>query len=168
MRKLMISLAAAGTALIFATPAAAQYYPQQSYNYGQQYGGYGYNGYGNNGWGQMRALQARIDSVENQIRRLDRRDAIPDNRADRLRNEAQNVERQLHFAARNGLNPYEANAINGRIAWLERQVQYSVANRYGGYGYSHGYNGYGDNGYDREHQRWHQNHDGDRNDDHDD
>ena len=27
MRKLMISLAAAGTALAFATPAAAQYYP---------------------------------------------------------------------------------------------------------------------------------------------
>src|SRR5947209_8469564 len=140
MRKLMISLAAAGTALAFATPAAAQYYPQQSYNYGQQYGGYGYNGYGNNGWGQMRALQARIDSVENQIRRLDRRDAIPDNRADRLRNEAQN-----------GLNPYEVNAINGRIAWLERQVQYSLANRYGGYGH----NGYGDRGY------------GDRNRDHD-
>jgi hypothetical protein len=159
MRKLMISLAAAGTALAFATPAAAQYYPQQSYNYGQQYGGYGYNGYGNNGygnngWGQMRSLQARIDSVEYQIRRLDRRDAIPDYRADRLRNEAQNVERQLHYAARNGLNPYEANAINGRIAWLERQVQYSLANRYGGYGH----NGYGNRGYgdgDRDHDgRW--------------
>jgi hypothetical protein len=156
MRKLMISLAAAGTALAFATPAAAQYYPQQSYGYGQQYGGYGqqYSGYGNNGWGQMRALQARIDAVEHQIRRLDRRDVIPDYRADRLRNEAQNVERQLHFAARNGLNPYEANAINGRIAWLERQVQYSLANRYGGYGH----NGYGNRGYgdgDRDHDgRW--------------
>jgi hypothetical protein len=159
MRKLMISLAAAGTALAFASPAAAQYYPQQSYGYGQQYGGYGYNGYGNNGygnngWGQMRSLQARIDSVEYQIRRLDRRDAIPDYRADRLRNEAQNVERQLHYAARNGLNPYEANAINGRIAWLERQVQYSLANRYGGYGH----NGYGNRGYgdgDRDHDgRW--------------
>jgi hypothetical protein len=144
MRKLMISLAAAGTALAFATPAAAQYYPQQSY--GQQYGGRAYNGYGNNGWGQVRALQARVDSVEAQIRRLDRRDAIPDNRADRLRDEARNVERQLHFAARNGLNPYEANAISGRIAWLERQVQYSLANRYGGYGH----NGYGNGYHDRD------------------
>ena len=149
MRKLMISLAAAGTALAFATPAAAQYYPQQ-------YGGYGYNGYGNNGWGQVRSLQARIDSVEYQIRRLDRRDVIPDYRADRLRNEARNVERQLHHAARHGLNPYEANAINGRIAWLERQVQYSLANRYGSYGHNgYGNHGYGDRDRDRDHDgRW--------------
>ena len=153
MRKLMISLAAAGTALAFATPAAAHYYPEQNC-YGQQHGGYGYNGYGNNGWGQMRSLQARIDSVEYQIRRLDRRDVIPDYRADRLRNEARNVERQLHYAARNGLNPYEANAINGRIAWLERQVQYSLANRYGGYGYN-AYGNHGDRDRDRDHDgRW--------------
>jgi hypothetical protein len=160
MRKLMISLAAAGTALTFATPAAAQYYPQRSYGYGQQYGGYGYNGYGNNGWGQMRSLQARIDSVENQIRRLDRRNVMPDYRADRLRNEAQNVERRLHYAARNGLNPYEANAINGRIAWLERQVQYSLANRYGGYG-NHGYgnhNGYNDRDRDGRDDRYENDH----------
>jgi hypothetical protein len=162
MRKLMISLAAAGTALAFATPAAAQYYPQQSYGYGQQYGGYGqqYSGYGNNGWGQMRALQARIDAVEHQIRRLDRRDVIPDYRADRLRNEAQNVERQLHFAARNGLNPYEANAINGRIAWLERQVQYSLANRYSGYGNS----GYHDRDRDGRDDRYENDHGWDHDD----
>ncbi len=137
MRKLMISLAAAGTALAFATPAAAQYYPQQSYAYGQQYGGY--NGYGQNNWGQVRALQARLNNVERQINRLDRRNVVRDDRADRLRREANNLERQLHFAARNGLNPYEANNINGRIASLERQVQYSQANRYGGYGNQHGY-----------------------------
>ena len=57
MRKFMISLAAAGTALAFATPgrsailSAAQPAPC------------GYNGYGNNGWGQVRALQARIDNL---------------------------------------------------------------------------------------------------------
>ena len=138
MRKLMISLAAVGTALAFATPAAAQYYPQQSY--GQQYGGRAYNGYGNNGWGQVRALQARIDSVENQIRRLDRRNVIRDDRADRLRNEANAIEQRLHYAARNGLNPNEANDIQNRIARLEQRVQYSLANRYGGYGNHNGYN----------------------------
>jgi hypothetical protein len=164
MRKLMISLAAAGTALAFATPAAAQYYPQPSYRYGQQSGGYGYNGYGNNGWGQMRSLQAWIDSVEYQIRRLDRRDAIPDNRADRLRDEARNVERQLHYASRNGLNPYEANAISGRIAWLERQVQYSLANRYGGYGH----NGYGNGYHDRDRDGRDDRYEDDRGHDHDD
>jgi TolA-binding protein len=147
MRNLMISLAAAGTALAFATPAAAQYYPQQSYGYrGQQYG---YNGYRQNNWAQARQLQARLENVERQINRLDRRDIIRDNRADRLRSEANHLERQLRFAARNGLNPYEANSINGRIAWLERQVQYSLANRYGGYGN----NGYGHQGGYYDHDR---------------
>ena len=129
MRKLMISLAAAGTALAFATPAAAQYYPQQ-------YGARAYNGYGNNGWGQVRALQARVDSVEQQIRRLDRRDVIRDDSADRLRDDAQRIENRLHRAARNGLNPYEANDIQARIANLEQRVRYAVSysNRRHGYG----------------------------------
>jgi hypothetical protein len=163
MRKLMISLAAAGTALAFATPAAAQYYPQQ---YGQQYGGYGYNGYGQNNWGEFRQLKARLDNVERQINRLDRRNVVRDDRADRLRHEANNLERQLRIAARNGLNPYEANNINGRIAWLERQVQYSQANRYGGYG-NHGYgnhNGYYDRDRDGRDDRYENDHGRDHDD----
>ena len=64
MRKLIISLAAAGAALAVASPAAAQYYPQQyaygqgyAYNgYSQGYNGHGYNAYsrnyGYNGYGQ--------------------------------------------------------------------------------------------------------------------
>jgi hypothetical protein len=145
MRKVLISLAASGAALVVASPAAAQYYPApQPYGYN----GYGYNGYGYNNFGQVRALQARIDAVENQIRRLDRRDVIRDNSADRLREEADNVERRLHRAARYGLNGYEARDIEVRIARLEQRVNYAVANRYGRYGY--GYNGrYGD--HDRDH-----------------
>jgi hypothetical protein len=137
MRKVLISLAAAGTALVFTTPAAAQYYPQQSY---------GYNGYGYNNFGQVRALQARIDAVERQIRFLDRRNVVRDDRADRLRDEANEIERRLHRASRNGLNPYEANEINARIARLEQRVQFAASNRYGRYGY-----GYGDR--DRDHDR---------------
>lgn len=136
MRKLLISLAAAGAALVVASPAAAQYYPQpQPYGYG---GGYGYNGYGYNnyGYGGVRALQARIDAVEYQIRRLDRRDRIRDRSADRLREEADRIEHRLHRAARYGLNPYEANDIQARIARLEQHVQYAVANGYGRYGYN--------------------------------
>jgi small-conductance mechanosensitive channel len=158
MRKLMISLAAAGTALAFATPAAAQYYPQQSYGYGQQHGSY--NGYGQNNWGQVRQLQARLNNVERQINWLDRRNVVRDDRADRLRRETRNLERQLRAAARNGLNPYEANTINGRIARLEQQVQYSQANRYGGYGNQHGYNDRDRDGRDDRYENDHgQNHD---------
>lgn len=121
MRKIVLALATAGSALIFAAPAAAQYYPPApAYGYGN--------------WGQVRALQARIDNVERQIGRLDRRDVIRDRSADRLRDEADRIERQLHRHARNGLNPYEANEISARISRLEQRVQYAVANGYGRYG----------------------------------
>jgi len=143
MRRILISLAAAGAALAVASPAAAQYYPQpQPYGNGYGYGYNGYNGYGYNNYGQVRALQARIDAIQYQIRRLDRRDAIRDGAADRLREESRNIERRLHSAERYGLNGYEANDIQMRIARLEQRVQYALQTRYGRYG-----NGYG--GYDR-------------------
>src|SRR3954447_10326672 len=138
MRKVLISLAAAGTALALATPAAAQYYPQpqpQPYGYGAPQYGYGYN----NNYGQVRALQYRIDAVQRQINRLDRRDRIRDRSADRLREESRGIERRLQRAAQYGLNPYEANDIQARIARLEQRVNYALASRngrYGGYGYN--------------------------------
>lgn len=150
MRKVLISLAAAGTALAFATPASAQYYPQPQpygYNNGYGYNGYGYNGYGNN-FGQVRALQYRIDAVERQIRQLDRRDVIRDRSADRLKGEAQRLENRLHRVERYGLNPYEANDIQARLANLEQRVRYAVASNYGRYG--NGYYGRDrDGGWDR-------------------
>ena len=128
MCKIILGIAVAGAALIAAAPASAQYYPQP----------YG-NAYGYNNFGQVRALQARIDAVERQIRFLDRRDVVGDDRADRLRFEAREIERKLRRSARNGLNPYEARDINVRIARLEQRVQYSVAR-----------NGYGGGYYDRD------------------
>jgi hypothetical protein len=132
MRKLVLGLLGAGSALAVAAPAAAQYDPAPPV-YGAPYG----NAYGYNNFGQVRALQVRIDAVQRQIRMLDRRNVVRDDRADRLRGEANEIERRLHRAARNGLNPYEANEINTRIARLEQRVQSSVANR--GYGYGQGY-----------------------------
>lgn len=146
MRKLLLTLAAAGTALAVASPAAAQYYPQP---YG--YNGYGYNGYGYGNYGSVRALQVRVDAVERQIRSLDRRNVIRDRSADRLREEANHIENRLHRAARYGLNGYEANDIQVRLARLEQRVQYAVASRYGRYG-AYGYNSYyGD--HDRDYDR---------------
>jgi hypothetical protein len=146
MRKVLISLGAAVTALAFASPASAQYSHQhqaQPVAYGNGYNGYGY-GHGN--YGQARALQARIDAVQKQIRMLDRRDMIRDGSADRLKNESREIERRLRAIGRNGLNGYEANDIQNRIARLEQRVQYAMASRNGRYdrngnGRDHG--GYG-------------------------
>jgi len=137
MRKFVLSVAAAGAAVIAATPAAAQYYPGQPAPYGNAYG------YQNN-WGQVRALQARLNNVERQIGRLDHRDRIGDRSADRLRDEANSLEKRLRHAARDGMSPWEAQDINVRLARLEQRVQYSVRGRYG---YN---NGYGNGGYDRD------------------
>src|SRR6478735_6181669 len=142
MRKMVLSLAAAGAAFVAASPAAAQYYPAP------QPAPYGYNGYGYNaGWGQVRNLRVRIDNVERQINRLDRRDRIGDRSADRLRDEANDIERRLHRVGRNGLNPYEARNIETRIARLEQRVQFAMNDRYGRYGYNSGY-GYADRDHD--------------------
>ena len=157
MRKYMIALAATGAALVAATPAAAQYYPQPQPGYGAPYGNaYGYY----NNWGQVRALQARLDRIERQINRLDRRDRIGERSADRLRYEANRLEQRLRFSARGGLNPYEMNDIQIRIARLEQRVQFAFNQgdgRWGRYGYN-------DGRYDRDHERWHERHD-DRDDD---
>ena len=134
MRKTILSIAVAGAAIVAASPAAAQYYPAQPVPYGNAYGF-------QNNWGQVRALQARVDSVQRQINRLDRRDRMGDRSADRLRDEAKRIERDLRRSARFGLNPYEARGIEVRIARLEQRVQYSLASGYGRYGYNNGYNG---------------------------
>ena len=134
MRKIVLSIAAAGAALIAASPAAAQYYPQPQpapYGYNNGYNGYGYNNGFQGNWGQVRALQVRIDNIERQINRLDRRDRIGDRSADRLRDEANRIERQLRRSGRNGLNPNEMRDIQVRIARLEQRVQYSLASGYG-------------------------------------
>jgi opacity protein-like surface antigen len=139
MRTIILSLAAAGAAVVAASPAAAQYVPQpQPYGYGAQpYG----NGYGQNNWGQVRALQARLNNVERQINRLDRNDRIRNRSADRLRDEANKIERRLRDRARGGLDPREAGDLQFRIARLEQRVQQALANGYGRYG--NGYSGYG-------------------------
>jgi hypothetical protein len=144
MVKFVIALAAAGSALAFASPASAQYYPAQPY--GQAYGYNGYNGgYGYNGYGQVQALQMRIDALQNRIRWMDRTNTIRDRSADRLKEEARDIEKRLHRDSRHGLNPYELNNLQMRVARLEQRLQY-VGNRRGGYGY----NGYGNGHYDRD------------------
>ena len=124
MRKIVLSLAAAGAALIAASPAAAQYAPVP------QPAPYGY-GHGN--WRMVRELQVRVDNVQRQINRLDHRDRISERAADRFRYEANRIERRLRERARDGLSPREAGDIQYRLGRLEQQVQVALRGRYGRY-----------------------------------
>ena len=149
MRKVIISLAVAASAVAVATPAAAQYYSQpqpQGYGYPQQQG-YGYN----SNYGQVRALQVRVDSIQRQVERLRQRHAITRKEASSLRYESGNVERRLQSASRYGLQPRERQDIEIRIARLEQHVRHEVrdgnGNRWGQNAYN---NGQAYNGYDRD------------------
>jgi hypothetical protein len=166
MRKVVLSLAAAGAALVAASPAAAQFYPQpqpNGYGYGQPQGyGYGVNNY-RNSYGQVRALQARIDRLQWQIERFQDRSGLRNRDSNRLRKEARRIEDRLQRAQRFGLNPMEANDIQMRLTQLEQQVRYMGG--YNGYNRNNGYNGYngynGSNGYSRDRDN---DHDHDRGD----
>ena len=142
MRKILISIATAGTALAFATPASAQYYPQPQ-NYGQNYGqGYGYGQ--NNHWGQTRALHARIDGIQRQIQYLQSRRLISRSEYNGLNRDARNLEYRLRNASRYGLNYNEMRQVEYSLARLEWKVRREVAdgNRrgQGHYGYNSGFN----------------------------
>jgi TolA-binding protein len=135
MRKFLISLAVAASAVAVATPASAQYAPQpQGYGYGQQ--GYGYD----NNYGQVRSLQARINQIQRQIDQLDRRNILSNREARRLRDESRGLERRLSDIGRNGLNFRERQNIEIRIARLEMNVRRQATDGNRRYG-QNGYNG---------------------------
>ena len=139
MRKFVISLAAAGSALALATPASAQYYPApQGYGYG-----YGY------GFGQIQALHVRIDGIQRQVENLRARGMITRNEANGLRNESRNLERSLFRNGRNGLSYNELRNVEYRIARLEQHVRHEVRDgRWDNRAY--GWNTYNGGYYDRD------------------
>lgn len=169
MRKFLISAVLAASTLAMAAPAAAQWSVtignQYGNPYGNQYGNPYGNAYGyNNNRGQVQTLMVRLNHIERQINRLDRRNVLSEREAGRLRFQASRIARQLQAASYNGLNSYEARDIYVRIARLEQNVRYQAndgnayANRsYGSYG----------NGYDRDRDGRDDRYEDDRGYDHD-
>jgi hypothetical protein len=157
MRKLILPLAAAGTALAVATPAAAQYFPQPQNGYGAQPYTYPAPQYGyGNGYGTQN-LAMRVDMVQRRIEDLRRAHVLRGDRAERLRKEARQLQRRVRQTSGYGIAQFAAGDLQMRLARLEQQVNYAAsAGRYGGYGsygsYGYpngqGYNGYGQPGYD--------------------
>jgi hypothetical protein len=160
MRKLILPLAAAGTALAVATPAAAQNFPQPQNGYGAQPYTYPAPQYGyGNGYGAQN-LAMRVDMVQRRIEDLRRAHVLRGDRAERLRKEARQLQRRVRQTSGYGIAQFAAGDLQMRLARLEQQVNYAAsAGRYGGYGsygsygsYGYpngqGYNGYGQPGYD--------------------
>ena len=131
MRKLIVSLAAAGAAIAFAAPAAAQYYPGQ---YGAPYG----NAYGYNNRGQ---LQNELQQIRFQANNLARQGRLTRSEARDLFGDINKAERALYRSNR----PWEANQQIANLRYeLRRYADYD------GRGGRNGYNGYNNGYYDRD------------------
>jgi hypothetical protein len=128
MRKFLIPLAVAGSALAVATPAAAQWAPAPqpyAHPYGQPYGqAYGYQ----NHYGHARALQARVDRLQRELGRLAQYRMISRNEYQNRQHDAREIERRLRREARDGrgLNVREMYSVERRIARLEQKIARDV------------------------------------------
>lgn len=158
MRTPLFALAAAASALAFASPAAAQYYP---YPPAPQGPAYGYNNPYNHG--QIRNLMVRIDRLQRDAMRFDRQGRLSRRDAANIHHAAEDIRRRLLQASYNGLNRRERVAIGQRIERL-RQHMHREMQQY------RGHDRRWDRDYDRAHDRWHDRNDRrwDRDDDDDD
>ena len=118
MRKVLITLTAAASALAVAAPAAAQYVPVPHHapGYAQGYG-YGHRGH-------VRALQARVDRIQRDLGHLARQRMISRNEYRNRQEDARDIERRLRRDARDGrgINGQEILQTERRIARLEQRI----------------------------------------------
>lgn len=116
MRKFLIPIVAAASALAIAAPASAQWHPPvynyQPYNFGRGY----------NGANFARSMYARVQRLRADIRNLQERRVLSWREARELDNEARSVERKVYRSMGNGIQPGEARNIERRIQRLEYRI----------------------------------------------
>jgi hypothetical protein len=120
MRKFLIPIIAAGTALTFAAPAAAQVtvqwappvYSYTPYNYG----------YGFNNMRFAQSMQSRVERIRYDIRVMQSRRILSWGEARHLDNQARHLQDRIYRAQRHGINPYEARSLENQIFNLQRRV----------------------------------------------
>ena len=119
MRKFLIPIAAAASAVAVAVPAAAQYvqwappvYQYNPYNYG--------NGFRASNF--ARSMEVRVQRVRNDIRVMRAQRILSRNEARRLDNQARRLQDRIFRASRYGINPYEARSLENQIFHLQRSV----------------------------------------------
>lgn len=117
MRKFLIPIAAAATALTLAAPAAAQWAPPV-YRYAPYDFGYNYSGIN-----FARAMLARVERIRIDIRAMRFHRILSHGEARSLDSEARSIERRIIRATRYGVTVGEARRLERRI----RQLEYRIA-----------------------------------------
>ncbi|MGE5564145.1 MAG: hypothetical protein ACM3ZV_12705 [Bacillota bacterium] len=131
MRKFLIPIVAAASALTIAAPASAQWAPPV-YRYAPYNYGYGYSGIR-----FAQAMHARVQRIRADIRTMEFRRVLSYREARALDNEARSIERKVYRSTGNGVQPGEARNIENRIRRLEYRVSREATdwnNRVGHYG----------------------------------
>jgi TolA-binding protein len=117
MRKFLIPIAAAGSALAFAAPASAQWappvYSYQPYNYGNAFS---FHAFAN-------SMQQRVERIRNDIRVMQGRRILSYSEARSLDVQANALQRRIYRASRNGIQRGEARNLENQIRNLEFRVQ---------------------------------------------
>lgn len=117
MRKFLIPIVAAGSALTIAAPASAQWAPPvyhyQPYDYGT---GFRYHAF-------ARSMEIRVQRIRTDIRAMQARRILSWSEARSLERQAANLQRRIYWASRNGIQPYEARRLENQIRNLEFRVQ---------------------------------------------
>ena len=116
MRKFLIPIAVAASALSMAAPAAAQWAPPVYRSAPYSFG------YGFNGINFARSMQARVQRIRADIRTMEVRRILSRSEARSLDLQARNVERQIDRASRYGITAREARNVENRIRQLEVRV----------------------------------------------
>jgi hypothetical protein len=163
MRKMTLTLAAAGAAVAFAAPASAQYYPAPNYVPAYQQG-YGYQqpGYGHNNWlfnfrdqRYARMMQDRVQRIRHDIRQMGAMRILSRSEVRDLDQEARAVQDRIYRYARSGVSISEARRIDNRVRRLETRVMREAndwnrrpgVRRYNAWNYDQYQNYYGRDGY---------------------
>jgi hypothetical protein len=136
MRKVLISLAAAAATLAVAAPASAQWSnPAPGYGYGAPGYGYGAPAYGA-GYGHM---QRELQQIRVRADQLGRSGRLTRYEARDLFRDIRTAETVLYRASRNGLSPWEARAMQGRMEKLRYEMRRYADYDGRRYGRSYGY-----------------------------
>ena len=123
MRKLILPVVAAASALAVAAPASAQWAPPvyryAPYNYAHGYSGIRF----------ARSMQARVQRIRADIRNLEARRIVSWREGRALDNEARSIERKVYRSSGNGIQPGEARNIERRIQRLEYRISREASDR---------------------------------------